>query len=219
MKMRQTLCWIPALLLAPCAFGLEHLEPETSQFEGPGRHDYDAALIATFKDAYSKDSVLRAIVSPSFFSDSAIALKKRRSNYILHGLTSKKSVWYSAHEDEEGTKFEPVDITECEQSIDTSLGQQLTKVWETMLLATRYQRKDFIGLDGVTYHFSMSASWGRLAGKAWSPEPDTLPGKLVEVTDAMVVYCKSGETDALKKLRVLASQLFKHLSEQDHATD
>lgn len=60
-----------------------------------------------------------------------------------------------------------------------------------MLLGTRYADDDILGMDGVTYHFSMDLGRETMAGKTWSPDPESKPGKLVKISDLMVDFAKT----------------------------
>lgn len=46
-----------------------------------------------------------------------------------------------------------------------------------------------MGLDGVTYHFSN----GAMAGKKWSPDPETVLGRIAELSHRLRDYCEAEE--------------------------
>jgi hypothetical protein len=57
-------------------------------------------------------------------------------------------------------------------------------------------------MDGETYHFACGANnVGWMAGKTWSPDPDTAPGRLVALCHLLYDYVELGEiqSDLLQK--------------------
>jgi hypothetical protein len=48
---------------------------------------------------------------------------------------------------------------------------------------------------------------GTLSGKTWSPERQTIPGKLVTLSGSMGAYARSGTGDDLDLMRVALAEL------------
>src|SRR5271169_162225 len=90
-----------------------------------------------------------------------------------------------------------------------------------MLIATRFVVSDefvtgpngdklevvTVGSDGDTYHFSLTDGFDRLAGKTWSPDEITKPGKLVDIAFTMRDLCKTKDKRLLAKLGAQVEEL------------
>jgi WD40 repeat protein len=93
--------------------------------------------------------------------------------------------------------------------IDDRTAAMIRRCWERMLLETRYQlpSEEIGGLDGETYHF---ASGSGMSGYVWSPDSDTLPGKLVALAATLREFASAPEVNRPKlteRLRYEADEL------------
>jgi hypothetical protein len=224
------------LIFSQTCFANDYLEPEDNQFTGIFMHDYYEMVINYLSDVYAEDVVFRVIVFPSFYPEYAIAMRKNDDRYYVQLLSPEKQLWgYKTIEmmknesvlkgdafvrDDEGIKeleskypqdYLDIPLKKCSAPLNHDLALQLTTIWETMLLHTRYQKKDMMGLDGVTYHYSMRSGHKDFAGKVWSPDPETKTGKLVTITEALAKYCETPDPGNQKALSNAAKALLHEL--------
>jgi tetratricopeptide (TPR) repeat protein len=99
--------------------------------------------------------------------------------------------------------FRDVEIKRCEVQINSDLAKSIIEIWEKMLLQTRYVKKNGLGLDGATYHFSMlsMSAMNVLAGKTWSPSAKSKTGKLVKISYWMEKMCMTDNNKLEKELK------------------
>jgi hypothetical protein len=80
-------------------------------------------------------------------------------------------------------------------AIAESAAVEIIGIWREIIEQTRYAKKNYLGLDGVTYHFFVSPN---LYGGTWSP--DSGDAKLiVDLGEMLIKYVKSanGENDGV----------------------
>lgn len=103
----------------------------------------------------------------------------------------------------------------CSRPISNELARDIDAVWLAMLSDVRYPEKPTLGEDGTTYHFStagFATFYGHYyAGQVWSPSPDTNPGRLVEISDLMIDFCKLGKAETLAELVAKTADLKKRV--------
>jgi hypothetical protein len=75
------------------------------------------------------------------------------------------------------------------------------------------------GLDGETYEFTATGPPIPLARSIWSPDPLTLPGRLVDLSSAMSRYCRRPNPESLAVLRAKSKNLDRDLVEADAHKD
>jgi hypothetical protein len=89
-----------------------------------------------------------------------------------------------------------IQVRAKQKALDAGLGEALCEVWKQVLLRTRHPRRGRQGLDGVSYHFACSElGVGSLAGRTWSPESATVPGRLVAISHALREYLEASEAE------------------------
>ena len=118
--------------------------------------------------------------------------------------------------------LEDVAVERCERPISADLGERVHSLWGEMLFRTRYPDRRPVridgdhtinfGVDGTTHHFSFDYQSQRLAGKTWSPMPDSVAGKFVAISDLLVEYCHSDEEKLLNTLSAKIDELDRKLS-------
>ncbi|MBL6853138.1 MAG: hypothetical protein ISS15_09280 [Alphaproteobacteria bacterium] len=211
--MRRSAIAFLLLSLATPAFALDHLEPERSSFDTKANLwdvDYNDMVLTNFKDLSGHDVVGRMIGLPSFHHEYGVGLSIHLGEWKVIAVESKMQLWgyYGRTPAEIAETHLPPDwrdipVDRCEKRIDSALGARIANLWEVMLSATRFQegeavrwgadgkpqsgREIIVGGDGETFHFSAS----RMAGTTWSPAPDSPPGMLVDVAEAMIAYCRN----------------------------
>ena len=80
---------------------------------------------------------------------------------------------------------------------------RIDDAWLQALSENRYPEQGHVAvLDGVSYHFvTWRSGYGFRAGVTTSPHPQTLPGRLVAVAEAMAEYAHTGAAEDLTSLR------------------
>jgi hypothetical protein len=102
---------------------------------------------------------------------------------------AEQNIWYSTLTAEMQFSVAPVRMHQCQ--LPTDRAGAICDFWKRILAQTRYPEKPKLGCDGVYYHF---AYWGvgstPLAGKIWSPDETSVPGKLAELGHTLRDYVK-----------------------------
>ncbi|MET1111566.1 MAG: hypothetical protein ABWX67_08595 [Allosphingosinicella sp.] len=110
---------------------------------------------------------------------------------------------------EKGLPADPGDLplTRCALAVDAPTATALTAAWRRMLGSVRQGDELLAGADGTSYTFSMAAEGRTLAGETWSPRPDTRPGRIARLAEAMREYCETREAGRLPEVARLARRL------------
>ena len=165
----------------------ECLEPEDSPFESAETHgqyyrDVSERLF-TSPAASSTHYRLSVVCLPSFDVEWAVRLLwPKRDDPSLVLTVAAYKIWR-----EESDTALNASVLLHRAPITAELAEQIGRIWDHMLRRTRFPQNGGLGLDGVTYHFANR--W--MAGKKWSPQPDTAPGRLVELSHRLRDYCEA----------------------------
>ncbi|MEA3008921.1 MAG: hypothetical protein QOJ91_613, partial [Sphingomonadales bacterium] len=98
-------------------------------------------------------------------------------------------------------------LTRCALAVDKSSATALTAAWRRMLGSVRQGEELLAGADGTSYTFSMEVEGRTLAGETWAPRPDTRPGRIARLAEAMREYCETREAGRLPEIAELAGRL------------
>jgi hypothetical protein len=195
----------------PCS---PYLEPEDSRFSlAPGMRVYEQMLAESLLEAAEREAQSLApawqreekaslVCLPSFEPEWALwVVGERKAGFWVLLTEAEKTIWYSTTNNPERPRPPSVKIHRSE--LATDLGRAVCDIWSRVLSQTRYPREPLQGAcDGVTYHFAYSRKWIKeTAGKTWSPEEETVPGKLVGLSHALRDYAKdSANQDVFLKV-------------------
>jgi hypothetical protein len=167
------------------------------------------------------------VVRPSFDPELVVRLHGKKgdndfdstSQFFLTYSVADKNIWYSMSENGRGKKSDKVKVSTITTEIPKPLAIRIERLWEQMLLRTRYREQDVrssgdrvIGTDGTTFEFS---AWNAY-GETWSPEERLSPLLFVELGASLVDYCKATSGDrpaAAKEIENKAAQLEQYLNE------
>jgi hypothetical protein len=224
------LALIAALSLAAPATAQEHLNPPGERRSELA--DYEANVRLVLRGAFEPDVRLRVIVKPSFQPEHAIGLRERDGAFTVFSMAPKRMVWsYSlaalmrsggiqgmnmdgtpidmrqeARKILRGMPANPGDlpVSGCVAPVDAALAETLVTSWRRMLQSVEPNER--LGLDGVTYVFSMPSSTGELVGEIWSPEEGSRTGDLVSLAGAMRAYCLKPDPETLGTLKAQAQR-------------
>ncbi len=156
----------------------------------------------------------RAFVLPSFANEYVVGLQPRRSNCAVLRGEAERSLWTTYQRAERklrGSQLrrsaspEPADVNVVvhERPLDGAMCARIDDAWLQALSENRYPEQGHVAvLDGVSYHFvTWRSGYGFRAGVTTSPHPQTLPGRLVAVAEAMAEYAHTGAAEDLTSLR------------------
>jgi hypothetical protein len=141
-------------------------------------------------DESERRSILSVICLPSFQVEWAVRLLgSERSGYLLSLSVAETQIWcHSA--------TTPVAVNCLEVPLSRELAALMGVVWRKMLLCVRHPQSCRLGKDGVTYHFAChDLGVGFMAGKTWSPNRQTAPGRLVAFSHLLYRYVEQDEAE------------------------
>ncbi|MFT5904515.1 MAG: hypothetical protein ACI9E1_000090 [Cryomorphaceae bacterium] len=139
-------------------------------------------------------------------------LKSSKYFFLIYTITDK-NIWYSMPENNSGKVQETIKPTTLKASIPAETALKVIKLWDEMILQTRYSRTDDSGLDGVTIEFS--SRFGH--GETWSPSDGTSPAMLHKLGEKLITYCKTskeGRKRLLKDINTAVAKLEAYLTKK-----
>ena len=186
------------------------LEPEDSPFSlDVGIRFYEQMLTesllgSTQREAQSLAPIWQQeenailICLPSFQPEWTLSVVgDRSSRYWVLLAEAQSSLWLSTTSwySTAGNPFPvPPSVKIYRSEMAADLGGEVCEIWRRVLSQTRYPQEHCDGCDGVIYHFTYSRRGTkgipRRSGKTWSPEEDSVPGKLVGLSHTLADYAK-----------------------------
>lgn len=188
---------------------------------------YHEIVITVLDGAFDADVRARLIAMPSFTPEYAMGIRETEGNYKIFHLVSESQLWsyenlktlreiaeaggfpgqdanlaeaIAEYETQLPDDYHDVETNYCEIEIPSRLAEDLLAIWEGILLETRYGDQEPVGPDGTDYHFSMLANGVVMAGKVWSPDPQSKTGAMVSITETMKNLCLTGDQNLLAQL-------------------
>lgn len=121
---------------------------------------------------------------PSFEPEWALLIAGERKTAFSVLLTEVgENTWYRALKKEVPNSSA---VPQMHQSrLPMERAEAICDIWRKILSRTRYPKESQMGCDGVSYHFAYCGLGNLLAGKTWSPEETSVPGKLVALGGAL----------------------------------
>jgi hypothetical protein len=217
------------LLLLPVTCysqGEDHLVPEDSVYADQASIEYDI-LVSRIFGKYIPYTYLKMIATPTARNEYAISINQEANVCNVSYLESKHYLWlYELLKGNDEIEKDPeikkilselpddphkMPVIEHTASLENDACNRIASVWNKTLLNTRYPEitdEFVIGVDGTEYHFS---TWilghGTISGKAWSPDPSKIPGKLVALVNAIGFYARESTLTNKKKLNKAIKEL------------
>jgi hypothetical protein len=183
----------------------ERLLPEDSPFDQTdepfGSYYRNVANILLAGQQFKRYSLASVVCLPSFEVEWAIVLfGSRDDEYCLSLTVADAKIWSSQA---------PSSVTanRRETLFPFDLAKKVCEVWQWMLRRVRHSECGSVGLDGVNYHFASYGRFGQMAGKVWSPDPDTLPGRLVRLSHLLYRYVELGTSDSTDLLSEISQMI------------
>ena len=211
-----------AMQLAPGlpALAQDHLEPEDSLLAAD-ELDWDYAR--KVRDVLLKDtashSLARMVCLPSFQPEWAVSVVREDGpgrndpiNYFVEYVVVDKPLWPPGNNASQNAK-----VKTFRAELDFETAGALSAIWGRMLRSVHYPEEPHIGvLDGEGYHFSgfipANARGGGASGafnaapeqpgqgQIWSPDEDSVCGRLVAIGEELKSYALTQEPDDRQKL-------------------
>jgi hypothetical protein len=137
-----------------------------------------------------RQGLISVVCLPSFEVEWALRLiGSEEKGYSLALSVAEAQIWPSR-----GTS--PIAVKRRESPLAADLAVAVCEAWRKMLLRVRHPERGTGHLDGVTYHFACHGpGFNWMAGKTWSPEPQTAPGKLVALGHLLYQYVERDEPE------------------------
>jgi hypothetical protein len=197
---------VTGCLTLRCASADEHLEPCQGHFA-----EYESRVEALSRAAMPGDVEFLVTVIPSFKPEWSVGVSADKGRFFLTHVVFQPSLWGSSlvqtGPNTFGYDFQKphVQTTATTANISAGLHEALRSEWDRSIVGAR--PSEGIGLDGVTFKFQLS---GR-CGSAWSPDPETRNGKLIDLVTALAFFADSkkdksdatGEVVVLRELQAL----------------
>lgn len=158
----------------------QHLDPveERSNEASPLKEYYDNVFPLLYRE-FSETPIARFTSLPSFSSEHSFSVETINNKYYIISNSLSESYWYAA-------KKEKVRLITHRAEIDSALAFEIGMLFQMLLEQTRKPEKGMFGLDGTTYYFSAVDKNGIIkSGQTWSPDDDTLLGRLVTICDSL----------------------------------
>lgn len=197
----------------------EFLRPERSPFESVDifdRYYRNVAEMLLESNSNKRRGILSVACLPSFEVEWAVRLLGSEKNgYSLALNVAETKIWNSSHTPQ-------IVVKRADAAIPAEHASLVIHAWQSMLLRVRHCPTGSAGLDGVTYHFGChgpGAGW--MAGKTWSPDEISAPGKLVALSQLLYQYVEASEQlrgEMLSKIRD-AALWFKGISNSSTQID
>jgi hypothetical protein len=207
----------------------EHLAPEPGLLAE--YDEYFFKVREVFAAAQADDVICRVVILESFVPELLVGVRKTGHGHDIFRITPSSAIWDTElvrmYESGQFTSFNkdgkkltleenesyqtlkkntPADFRKITTAVkavavDEALARRIAAIWERMLLAARHPKEPRQGLDGASYHFSMSVSGrGVITGQVWSPDEKTKTGALVELAYALSEFATGhSDIEALKK--------------------
>ncbi|HWA03883.1 MAG TPA: hypothetical protein VG819_10175 [Rhizomicrobium sp.] len=226
-----------ALLSATGAYAQTYLQSDAPKYDFDIVYQEDIQTV--FHEAYADDVLLRMIAEPSFFREFAVGLKKTASGTSIFGLRAKVQIWTfesrdslmmeardcvsSPHEGCRELQSESTDMPDdihgiglerCEILLPEATVPKIEDAWHLALLTVGSRTDEVVGVDGESFYFGAREDGQWRGGKVWSPDPNTLPGRLVSLALDMNDLCHGQNGATAAKIDLEASELVGELKAQ-----
>ena len=177
--MKQTLLILTFVLTTLLSFGqAQHLEParDFNQYEGVLKEYYDNIFPLLYK-GYSEGPIARYTSMPSFSNEYSFSVETiEGKNYVVSNRTSE-NFWYAKNR-------KKVKLISNKTELTNDLYLKIVELFKLIEEQTKKPENDLMGLDGVTYYFSTTDKSGQIKiGETWSPDDNSLLGRLVKICD------------------------------------
>lgn len=170
----------------------------------------------------------RFIARPSFGAQSCVSVhavisdeaKKKHGGwwavpddekkYFITITRASESLWYSMAENNDEMETKKVKVTRVDREISLELAVAIQRAWGKMLQHTKYPAKASMGLDGITYQFSVWVrGLGYLHGETWTPDGG-LPAEIASIGNHLGEFASTKEAKEqalIERLRAFEAKI------------
>lgn len=179
--MKQTILILTFALTTLLSFGqTQHLKParDFKQYEGVLKEYYDNVFPLLYK-GYSEKPIARYTSMPSFSSEYSFSIETiEGKNYVVSNKMTE-NYWYAKNR-------KKVKLITNKKELTNELYLKVVDLFKILEEQTKESENDLIGCDGVTYYFATTDKNGQIRiGETWSPNDNSLLGRLVEICDSV----------------------------------
>jgi hypothetical protein len=188
------------LMGAQNAVAQNHLEPDVSSLAMDRPQKYERVLDELFVLEGDSEFVVRTLARPSWGPEWVSGIRCVDSVAEVFVSMAEESVYHAGSRS--GSGWHPdlglaVQTKQRSRVIDSYTAGLVYLAWRNAILDTRYPDRAMMHLDGVRYLFSAFVDGrGILSGQTHSPEPESLPGQLVNLTNALERFTRSDDPDS-----------------------
>ena len=208
--MRQTILILNLVLTTILCFGQkQHLEParDFKQYEGVLKDYYDNVFPLLYK-GYSEKPIARYTSMPSFSYEYSFSIETiEGKNYVVSNRMSE-NYWYAKNR-------KKVELVSNKTELVNELYLKIVDLFKLLEEQTKEPERDLnkisVNVDGVTYYFATTNKNGQVKiGETWSPNDNSLLGRLVKICDNIYSLGNGGnisQTETLKDIDKLLNDL------------
>ena len=164
---------------------------------------YDNLFPLLYK-GFSQKPYARYTCMPSFTNEYAFSVEKIENECYIISNSLSESYWYAE-------KKEFVKVITNKTEISNDLYLKIGELFKLLAEQTKEYDKDVGGIDGVKYYFTTTNKNGELkVGKTWSPDKNSLLGRLVKICDNMYLIGMGknvSQSEVLKEISLLITDL------------
>ena len=188
----------------------DHLEPANSIFDiYDFRFEYYSKVRKVLFDGLSDRPEIRFLTIPSFITERVLQVDYDENNdkyYITYHIC-ENSIWYNQYE----KKPKQITVKKHKKEIEKQSVELIKSLYKEAIFQTKFQKKDWVGLDGANYYFYTEGNTGTI----WSPSDNTKMAQLVEISNELIRKTTENNNDTIivfdndfqEKIKNLIAQL------------
>ena len=185
----------------------EHLEPskDFSEYQGQLKNYYDSIFLL-LSEGFSDKPYARYTSMPSFFSEYGFSVEQKNDQYLAVSNSLSENYWCAK-------KRKRVRVSTSTTEIDEVLYKTIGDLFQLLARQTKKPDSDMMGNDGTTYYFATVDTSRKLSiGETWSPNDNSLLGRLVKICDNLYLMGRGNDisqSEIQKKIKKLIADLEK----------
>ncbi|MBO9692148.1 hypothetical protein [Chryseobacterium sp.] len=206
--MKKIILRLVFILTTSLCFGQkEYLDPteDVKQYKGVLKEYYDN-LFPKLHQGFSKKPYARYTSIPSFSDEYAFSIETVNNRHYIISNHFSENFWYAKRRNK-------VKLISHTTEIDNILYSKIGKLFQIITQQTKKPEKEKRGFDGTTFYFATTDITGQIKnGETWSPNDNTLLGRLVKVCDQLFSMNRDQKidpTEILKEIEMLLEEFKK----------
>jgi hypothetical protein len=167
----------------------DHLEPANSVFNILDcQFEYYSQVRNILFKGLDDNPEFRFLVMPSFSPENVLNIRQDHDTkkYFISYHIGNKSIWYSDNK-------EKIKVIKREKEMSKESVELIKELYRIVINKTAFIEKDYVGLDGVTYYFSIN-DHGQKTGITWSPTEGTIMAELVLIGNELIKMTEEKES-------------------------